>query len=67
MAERRPLVLIAGIPQELPTADSIAAAQTVLYYVKADGTEIWLPSNAGEGSTVIPAASPSKAFFMAGW
>lgn len=66
MTTRRPLVLVSGSPQELPSGDDVAAGPTVLRFVKADGTETWLPSSVGEGTTIVE-ASPSKSFFMAGW
>lgn len=68
MATRRPLVLITGVPQELPTADTVAAGPTVMRFVEADGTEVWLPLTVLEEELPpVPAASPTTAFFMAGW
>lgn len=52
MAVRRPLVLVGGEPQELPTVD-LAAGLSVVAYFKTDGTETTLPANVAQIPTTL--------------
>ena len=71
MTTRIPLVLISGIPQELPATDTVVPGPTVMAFRQADGTTVWLPLTVLEEelppAPAVTADSPTKLFFMAGW